>query len=310
MKKSAKILSGILTLTMLCSLAACGSDNGKKNEQTTTTESQSATEVSSSDVLKGVFDTFKSNESYTIMKSAYSNTTFEETLDGENIVVKISGTDGLEGTYTFPAKDGYISCEVPANDYMSVGIFTFIANSVGEYYKINTTLFSGYIQGVGISGIQNKTYSVDLKEDGSGTMKIYYAEKPEMKELDEMFINEKPLNNFGDDVSNFNIIFGKLAVNGVVDRENKTLSLAIGEYGDKNTELTRKSIIEIVNFFKPDGYEDFVKDFTELKTVSNDKYKVHTDTAEYDKERGIELIDGYTFMFVTFGNNGGSVTEE
>ncbi|MBQ7522308.1 MAG: hypothetical protein IJU14_05450, partial [Clostridia bacterium] len=194
--------------------------------------------------------------------------------------------------------------------YMPLGIFTILANSVGEYYKINTTLFSGYIQALGINGIQSKTYSVDLKEDGSGTMKICYTEKPEMKELDEMFVNEKPLNNFGDDINNFNMIFGKLAVNGVVDKEEKTLSFAIGEYGDKNTELTRKSIIEIVKFFKPDGYEDFVKDYTELKTVSNDKYKVHTDTAEYDKERGIELIDGYTFMFVTFGNNGGSVTEE
>ena len=315
MKKMSKILAVVMAFAMVSSLAACGSGNdGKETKKSESKTAVSSTEVSSGDTsskadssekvssdnpLKGIYDKFVKDESYISIKSAYPNAKFEEKLSDDSISVKISGSDGMDGTYTFPAKDGYLNCEVAAEEYTAIGLFNMIVGSVGEYYGINSALFRGYLNGLDVNGIESKVYSSEVKEDGSGKVKIYYAEKPEMKELDQMYINEKALENFNNEImQSFSTFVGSIAVNGTINRDKNTISFLFGEYGDKNTDLTYKSIVEIVKFFKPDGYEDFVKDYTELKTVSTDKYKVSTDTENQD----IELIDGYTFMFVTFGS--------
>ena len=306
LRKISRIVAVALTFTMLFSLTACGSsdNDGEKTEKTKitdTTESPTITETSSTDALKGIYDIFLKNSSYATIKSTNTNTTFEEELEGERIVVKVSGTDGLEGTYVFPAQDGYLNCKVTAGDYMAVSLFSIIISSVGEYYGFNSTVFQGYLNGLDVNGIESNLYFADNNEDGSGTMKIYYAEKPEMKELDEMYINEKALQGFSDErMQSFSTIVGKMIVNGSIAQKDKTISFAVGEYGDTNTELTYKSIVDIVKFFKPNGYEDFLKDYTELTTVSKNNYKVHTNFAEYSQENIGQLPDGYTFMFVTF----------
>ena len=116
-----------------------------------------------------------------------------------------------------------------------------------------------------------------------------------------MYINDKMLEGFRDSGQDFFTLAGKVAVNGVVNKENGTLSFAIGEYGEKNTELTFKSILEIVKFFQPNGYEAFLKNYTKLTAVSADMYKVHSDAAAYAKVQELHPIESYTYMYVTFG---------
>lgn len=292
MKKTMKILTVILTLAMLLALTACGSGSNAQS-------GDASADVS--EALQGVYDTFVANEDYTMYKSYYPDATFEETLDSDGITVTISGSDDMDGTFTFPAKDGYLICEMTGDDYIGPMLFTTIVRSVAEYYGINPTLFSAYINGLGINDIESPAYAVEQNDDGSGTMQIYYEEKPEMPELDDLYINEAALDVFDDSIDNFTTLVGKLAVNCVIDSSNGTLSFAIGEYGDENTELTYKSIVEIVKHFQPNGYEDFLNDYTELADVSTDEYTVNADVEAYQEEHGIELIDGYTFMFVVFG---------
>lgn len=298
MKKFAKIMAVVLALAMLLSLAACGSGNDDA------TQAEKTADSATSEALRGIFDTLLANETYQSIKSAYDDAVFEEKIDGDSIVITASGNEYVEGTYTFPVKDGYITCEVTGDDFIGPVIFNQIMGSVGEYYGIDRLLFSGYINGLAVEGIDSKFYSVDMNDDGTGTMQVYIEEKPEMTELDELYINDTALANFGDDTTNFTQSIGKIFVNCYIGKDDGTLAFAIGEYGDANTELTYKSIVEIVKFFEPTGYEAFLEDYTELTSVSGDTYTVSDDPTEYQQTYEVgftEVYEGYKFMFVTFG---------
>ena len=46
--------------------------------------------------------------------------TFEEKLDGDSIVVTVKGNANVEGTYTFPVKDGYLTFEMNSSHVQEV----------------------------------------------------------------------------------------------------------------------------------------------------------------------------------------------
>lgn len=300
MKKTIKITAAVSALVMLFSAAACGADNSGTASETADS-SYAATTDSTYNTLKGVFDAFLKVEDYVMYKNAYPNTTFEEKLDGNRIMIKASGSDDFEGSCSFPAKDGYLYCDAAADDYMSATVFNMLVSGVGEYYQINPTVFRGYLNGMSANGMKNEMYSFEENDDGTKHLQVYYAEKPAMKELGELYINDKTLEGFRDYGQDFFTLAGKVAVNGVVNREKGTLSFAIGEYGDKNTDLTYKSILEVVKFFQPNGYEEFLKNYTKLTSVSTDMYKVNTDADAFAKVQELHPIDSYTYMYVTFG---------
>lgn len=316
MKHFIKCAAAALALMMAFSMAACGNNDNKESGKTETTAAATqdeatkdeATKDSADSALKGVFDAFVKGKSYATYKEMYPNTQFEEALDGAVVTVKLTGTDGVDGTYTFPAKDGYLCCEVKPNDYVTAGLFNALANSVGEYYGVDAQLFAAYINGTALNGVDTKTFASVINDDGSGSMKVYYVEKPDMKELDDLYINEKTLSVFGENANNFIQSIGKVCVNGIMDHEHNAIRFVIGEYGDKNTEPTYRSIIEIVKYFKPAGYEDFVKEYTALGDASTDKYTVNADATAYMQENGIEKPDGYHFMFVTLGASAAETT--
>ena len=297
MKPRKKITAILLALVLALSMAACGSGTGSKdasNDETTTTPR-------AADALKGIFDTFVKSQSYTDIKSSYDNTTFEETQDENGITVKVRGTGGIQGTYSFPARGGYLSCEAPDEQYFAPVLFNLIVNSIGEYYGIDATLFSGYINGLKENEIKSKTYAVVKRSDGSSALKVKYQEKPEMNELDEMYINETTLKDLSKDTTNAIKSIGRMFLNISINSSDNTIQFAIGEYGNKNTELTYKSMLEIVNHFKPNGYADFIKNYTEPKTAEAETYTVTDDVKKYS-EGSFQPVDGYSFLYVTFGS--------
>ena len=183
-------------------------------------------------------------------------------------------------------------------------LFSLLVNSVGEYYGVSPKLFSGYINGLGINNIKNDVYSLVRNEDGTGSISVYYASKPAMTELDELYINEAALSNFDESTQQFSNTIGKIVELGINDGNTGSLKFAVGEYGDKNTVLTYNSIVETVKHFKPAGYDVFINtDFNELKEISNDKYTVSMNADEFLSEYQYPT-DGYSFVLVTFGSDG------
>ena len=145
MKRYAKIAAGVLSLAMLGTMAACGAKTEPK--QSSVTEPQTtaapATKDSAVDPLKGVFDTFVKNETYTSFKSAYTGAKFDEKLGTDGITITVTDSEYIDGEYKFPAKDGYLTCELWEEDTFSPVVFGLLTGSVGEFWGIDPHLFSG-----------------------------------------------------------------------------------------------------------------------------------------------------------------------
>ncbi len=133
MKRYAKIAAGVLSLAMLGTMAACGAKTEPK--QSSVTEPQTtaapATKDSAVDPLKGVFDTFVKNETYTSFKSAYTGAKFDEKLGTDGITITVTDSEYIDGEYKFPAKDGYLTCELWEEDTFSPVVFGLLTGSVG-----------------------------------------------------------------------------------------------------------------------------------------------------------------------------------
>ena len=305
MKRYAKIAAGVLSLAMLGTMAACGAKTEPK--QSSVTEPQTtaapATKDSAVDPLKGVFDTFVKNETYTSFKSAYTGAKFDEKLGTDGITITVTDSEYIDGEYKFPAKDGYLTCELWEEDTFSPVVFGLLTGSVGEFWGIDPHLFSGYINALGTKSIESKVYTVERSEDEytADVAKVYFAEKPEMKELNDLYIDESALSDLGYDASNYSLYFGKMHAFGFLDSESGTMIFAVGEYGDKNTDLTLKSMKELVNFFQPVGAEDFDANYTELKDVTTDSYTVSADSAAFEKSFSTTLDKGYKYMILNLG---------
>ncbi|MBQ5641028.1 MAG: hypothetical protein IIV05_04390 [Ruminococcus sp.] len=115
MKRYAKIAAGVLSLAMLGTMAACGAKT--ESQQSSVAEPQTtaapATKDSAVDPLKGVFDTFVKNETYTSFKSAYTGAKFDEKLGNDGITITVTDSEYIDGEYKFPAKDGYLRTLFP-----------------------------------------------------------------------------------------------------------------------------------------------------------------------------------------------------
>ena len=308
-KKRGMVLICML-MAVLMMLSACGGAGGAASTAASgaslatsgaASSSGSVSAASTAEILKGVLDLFVKDDTYATFKELYKGATFEEKLDGDSIVVTAKGNENVEGTYTFPVKDGYLTFEMKPKNAAGAVLFTYLSSCVGKYYGIDKLLFMGYLNGMSNMGIKSKTYEMDIKPDSTGTMKLYIAEKPDMKELNDIYFNDKCLDAFGDYTSAFMANVGKVIVNSSIDNINGNLQIVIGEY-EKNTDVTYKSVLTIVNRFKPKGYEAFLKDFTEVKEISAKDHKVMIDCDAYMKEHEIEKPDGYKFIVVMIGD--------
>ena len=305
MKRFARISAAVLSLAMLGTMAACGAktESSKPAATEPQTTAAPATKDSAVDPLKGVFDALLKNETYTNLKNEYTGAKFDEKLGSDGITITVTGSEYIDGEYKFPAKDGYLSCEMWEEDYFSPVVFTQLTSSVGAFWGIDPHVFTGYINALGVKNIESKVYVVEHNEDEytADVMKVYYAEKPDMKEINDLYIDESVLSMFSYDSSSYSTYFGKLHAFGYVDYETGAMHFAVGEFGDKNTDLTLKSMQEIVRYFQPFGAEEFDANYSELKEATTDAYIVSADSAAFEKAHSVTLDKGYKYMILNFG---------
>lgn len=254
-----------------------------------------------SKALKSIFDIMVKDKDYLNYKGYFPNTKFEEKLDGDCIVIDISGTDEMNGTCRFPLEDGYIVCKMDSSDLLMPSIFTIaILPSIATYFDLNSAVLVGYTNAM--SDTDNEYYIADQKEDGSGTIKFNIEKKPDLSVLDNMSITEDLIKkNIRDDTQSLMFNYGKILLSLNKDNEKNSVTFAIGEYGEENTDLTKNSIVSLVETIKPNGYEKFLNDFTELKEIKGDGYSVSFDSTAYAEDHGISMYEGYKFVVVDIG---------
>ena len=308
MKKSNLIITAVaVILALILSFAGCGSDS--VDETSTAPDASVAIPADASPLLTAVLDGFVNNKSYADYKSYYPDAEFSESIEGDSIVIKIDGVDeivgiaGTDGDYTYTLDGDYITYVSSEQDYTGPSMLMFIADSVADYLGMSKELVSGYILAVSSRGIENDYFLVQTDDaTGETTYMLYVGGAYDLSLIDDMYIDDTALeytDALTEDSMSSAVNVGKIISR--FDGSADEVRIAVGEYGE-NTELTYKSVRNLVAKLQPVGYEDFAAEYTQLDEVQTDEYSVTFGLDDEAVESGnFDGLDAYSFVIVTFG---------
>ena len=276
----AKRLAAAALALGLLALTACGGQ--------TPSGSASGSAAPASDALKGIYEALIAPESdYSQMKESqreyYPELQYTEELKGDQIVLtlKANGNQYIsDGSWTFTREGDRLNAEFPNDDYSGVAFFLYVAEAAGTYLGMESELVSSYINGLGALGLESGDFTM-TRDEAAGTtaLSIRISGPWEMKELDQMLLDERVLDAepLGDEYASQGGSVGKLRymTNGSAD----DFTVLLAEYGDLD-ELAYQSIVNLITLRQPAGWEAFLADFTELKALDTDAYRVTLDPDE------------------------------
>ena len=141
------------------------------------------------EIVKGAFDALLAEGSdYQQSKGAYAEwypeIKYEETLTDDGFTLAVSGSESMDGRWTFTLDGNYFTSSFRADDYNGFGMAAIVLRAVGEYYGMNTSLLNGYIAGLSSMGLENRVFIMEDNEAaGTRTIRIYAAGAYDMAEL-------------------------------------------------------------------------------------------------------------------------------
>lgn len=260
-----------------------------------------------SEVLSGIFNTLTAADSeYSRMKETYAEyfpeTRFEETLADDSFTITISGNEYMDGSWTFVQDGDYLTLTKPSDDMYSAMFIIYVLDAVAEYYDMPVHLVNSYITGLNANGIKTDYFTMtEDKETQTTTYGIYAAGPYDMKELDQMILNDavldyEPLN---EDFISMGSSAGKMMM--VANGSVNDITILIGEYG-RLDDLAYQSAINVVKKLQPKGWETFVSDYKELVSVETSGYSVDlTPDEETVREIVSDLWKNENYMIIRFG---------
>lgn len=263
-----------------------------------------------SDAVKGIYDALLAEGSdYSETKAMYAefypDMTFEETLDDNGFTISVSGSESMDGSWRFVQDGDNLTTAVSAVEYTGAMLVIQVVNAAGAYYGMDTDVLSGYINGLSLLGIANDNFTVIPEEDAT-TYSINIAGPWDMKELDQMMLDENTLyyGPLEDDYSSMMSNIGKIMM--VANGNTEDVTILLGEYGGLD-DLAFRSIVNVVGILQPNGWEDFVANYTELSDVEADGYAV---TLNVDEAAVGEIIEdakaSYSYAIIHFGSSDGA----
>lgn len=293
-----KIVSLILVTVILASFAACG---GKKNQN----------------ILKDVYDALLSEDS-SYMKNTklyreyYPELGYDVKLGEDRITIsfKANGNEYFkDGSWDFILDGGYLSIVIGEDDLSGYVYVMQVADAIAMALGMDRDLAIGYLNGVGVLDIESDVFIMTEDEEAkTTTVKLSVSSPWKMKELDSMVINEKVIDDEPLDDSSVSqaVNIGKISMKA--DGSVSHYTALFAEYG-KLDQLVYDSILNVVKVRKPAGWENFVSDFTSLKDLEKEGYKVVLNpddeiVEEMMEERG----KNYKYVLVEFGSD--DYTEE
>ena len=311
-----RLAAAALAITMLLTLAACGSQPAAPQE-TAQPEPTAASEPTMnrddvpSETLKGIYAALIApdsdySENKALYLDFYPELEYSETLEADRITLsrKANGIEGLSDSSIDFVEDGdYLTAVVADDDYTGIARVSEMANAVGAYLGIETELVSGYLNGLGYLDAQSDVFNMTEDEAaGTFTFHLYIGGPWDMKELDQMVLTEDVLetDELNDEYTSQGGNVGKLRylANGNVN----SYTVLFAEFGGLD-DVAYQSIINLVSLRKPAGYEAFLADFTELKALETDDYIVDLDPDDDTVAQIMgERNDKLSYMLVRFGS--------
>ena len=262
--------------------------------------------ASPSETMEGIYEALLDDGSlYTDIKTSYQeyypDMVFEETLGDNEITVSVSDSGFMDGSWDFTCDGDYLTAVVSDEDFFGMMMTTYITRAVADYFGMNGSLVSGYINGVSILGIENDNFV--MTEDGdSGTarIRINIAGPWDMKELDRMVLDKEVLDYepLGEEHSSITGNVGRVMT--VANGTRDDLTVLIGEYGGLD-DLAYQSIINIAGILQPAGWEEFTAGYTELADADTAGYTVVLDVDEAAVREVIDdMNEEYSYAVIHF----------
>lgn len=284
-----------------------GENPGATHPQTSGADEQKP--AAKEDRLQKIYEKLtRADSDYSKLKETYKDfATLSEKYENGVItissVAKSSDYETMNGSWTFTLDGDYVVHTSKTSDLAGYPFVLSVCEAVSEYLGMDYDLVFGYMTVVETKNLKSDYFSItkDAAADTT-TYKFYTAGQYDMSLINDVYLDEDFLTIIDGPLStgsNYYLINGgKLSatMNGSVD----DYTIVMAEYGD-STELSRKSLIELVKKLKPLGYEDFVKNYTKLEKASSDYYKVSflTNTEEI-KELAGEARPQYKYVKVVF----------
>ena len=268
------------------------------------------------EAVKGIFDALVAEDSgYSEMKAVYAeyypDMVCEETLADDGFTLAISGSEYMDGSWTFTREGDDLTAAFAEGDFSGLGMTMYVLQAVGAYYDVDPRLVSGYVNGLTALGIESESFRIADDADGNTAVRIDIAGPWEMKELDEMLFEGEALSFYEPLDADYTSLAGSVGrMMMVANGSAEDLTLLVGEYGGLD-DLARRSIVNLVSAFQPEGWEDFAASFTELADAEGEGWSVRLNA---DLETVSEIIDDasedYSFALIRFGSGDEEAYEE
>ena len=255
-------------------------------------------------VVRGVFDALTAEDSYYNQTKAmyaeyYGDIQWEESVQDDSIVINISNSAYMDGSWTFTQEGEYLTAAFDDEDYTGLSMAMSMLKAVGSYLGMETDVLNGYVNGLNFLGIKNDCFIMEQDEAaGTITVRINDAAPWDMAELNEMVLDEAVVEPMEEGYTSTAANFGKLMM--VANAMDDGMVILLGEYGGLD-DLAYRSIINVVSILKPAGWEDFTANYTKLADVEADAYTVKLDA---DMAAVNEIIDdakeSYSYAIIRF----------
>ncbi|MBQ8136282.1 MAG: hypothetical protein IJ174_02505, partial [Clostridia bacterium] len=216
-------------------------------------------------VVQGVVDALTKedseyNQSNAMYAEYFEGIQWEEAVEGDSIVINIANGEFMDGSWTFTQEGDYLTATFDGEDYTGRFFAMSMLEAVGSYLGMEADVMSGYVNGLNFLGIESDNFVMEQDETaGTMTVRINDAAPWDMKELDEMVLDETVVEPLEEGYTSTAANFGKLMM--VANAEGDGTTILLGEHGGLD-ELGYQSIINVVNILKPTGWEDFTANYT------------------------------------------------
>lgn len=258
-----------------------------------------------SEAVKGIFDALTAegtdySQTKALYAEYYPETVYEETLEGDGFTIAVTGNEYMDGSWTFTRDGDYLTASISGDDFSGMMLVMEVVSAVGDYYGIDSTLMSGYVNGLSALDQESDNFSM-VTDEAAGTydVRIYIAAPWDMKELDQMVLDETVISPMEEGYSSTAAHLGKLMM--VANDNGDSVTILLGEY-DHLDDLALRSMVNAVSILKPEGWESFVANYTELSDSTFDNYTVTLNATE---DMVSEIIDdandNYEYAIIRFG---------
>ena len=263
------------------------------------------------DVVKGIFDKLTAaDSSYSQMKESnlqyMEGIEFRETLGEDSFTIEISGSDDMDGSWTFRKEGDFLTTSFPESDFTGGTMAVCVVQAAASYYELNTALVNSYISGMSVLGAESPEFTLSLDEaTGTQTVGIYIAGPFEMKELDQMILDSDILNAYGyepltEEYVSMGFNYGKISI--LMNGSKDGVTLLLQEYGGLD-DVALKSLLAVADYMKPAGGEAFTAEYTELKDAQGEGWTVKLNADEETvREIYPEPFEGYSNAVIRLGD--------